>query len=56
MGIGDVYGQVARKSSRPRFYHAQQHPNILIALVLFDQIFKSKMYFSFDVPVSFHQG
>ena len=43
-------------SSHPKFYHAQQHPNILVALVSFHQIFKNKMYYSFDVRAPFHQG
>ena len=43
--------RVARNfnSSLPKFNHAQQHPNILIALVSFHQIFKNKIFYSFDV-------
>lgn len=41
-------------SSRPTFYHAQQHPNILIAPVPFHQIFQNKISYSFISLVSSH--
>ena len=40
----EIFIQVARN-----FTHAQQHPNNLIALVSFQQIFKNNIYYSLDV-------
>ena len=40
----------------PELLFVHQHPNILIALVSFHQIFKKKIYYSLDVLVSFPQG
>ena len=56
-----VYGHDDRKSSRPKpklcrpkFYNAQQHPNILNAPVSFRQVFKNNIYYSFIPLVSSH--
>ena len=54
----DIFGWVAWNTEfcHPQFYYAQQNRNTFIVLVLFHQILKSEIHYSFTAFVSFHEG